>query len=799
MKRLFNFAVLSVISALSGSMAFAEVPNIRSFSPIGMERGKEVTVEVSGDELGEVHQVLFYSPGLEAKEIKSVDKKKVTFKVVASNEAECDLHAFRLVTKNGLSNLRLFSVSPLPSVDEKEGNNKFDEAQLIKLNSSVNGNVQSEDVDYFAVEVPQGEMISVELEGLRHNALNNMFDPFVAIYDDQGKELASNDDATLVQQDCVCGVIAPHNGRYIIEVRDASYAGSREALYRLHVGNFARPVAIYPAGGRPGELLKATCIDSIGNTWEESFQLPKDPTQKFKVWSNRGKVIPPSPNFLRVGVLDNVLEVEPNESFENLPVIESFPAAMNGCLQTPGDRDSFVFSAKKDQTLEFRLVARDILRSPVDGVVEVNKFKGGRLASNDDSGGPDSAFSFKAPEDGKYVVVVKNHLLKGGPQFVYRLEATPPTPKLTTNIKEQERYVSQTIVVPRGARMAVDVLLDRKNVSGDAQIVIPDLPPGLEQLAAVVNEKTNHVQLMLRAKPDAQNLGKLVNLTARIKNDKVDVVGYLDQRTQIVRGQNNRDVWGINSDKLAVSINEPVPFDIEVVQPQVPLVRDGTMPLLVKLKRNPGFTRSVRLKVLDAPPGVTASTSVAIAEGQNQVELPLTANGKASIGKWPVTILATTKVGDNSTVTIASEFIDVEIQDRLFDFEFTKTMAEVGKPAKVVIGVDLIREVNGKVEVEVVGAPPGTTVEQAKLPLAKDAKKLTYNLNIPATAKAGSYKTIACRGTVTSDQGVITQVNGTGEVQIDPPRPSAKDKKPVVSDKPLTRLEELRKQREEQK
>jgi hypothetical protein len=347
--------------------------------------------------------------------------------------------------------------------------------------------------------------------------------------------------------------------------------------------------------------------------------------------------------------------------------------------------------------------------------------------------------------------------------------------------------------------MAVDVLLDRKNIAGDAQIVIPDLPPGLEQLAAVVNEKTNHVQLMLRAKPDAKILGKLVDLSARIKTDKAEVVGHMDQRTQIIRGQNNRDVWGINSDKLAVTINDPVPFDIEVVQPQVPLVRDGTLPLIVKLKRVGDFKRAVRLKVLDAPPGVTASTSISIAEGQDQVELPLTANGKASIGNWPVTILATTKVGDNSTVTVASEFINIEIQDKLFDFEFSKTMAELGKPAKVIVGVDLTREVGGKVEVEVVGLPPGTTMEQTKLPLGKDAKKLTYTLTIPSTAKAGSFKTIACRGTVTSDKGVITQVNGTGEVQIDPPRPGAKDKKPVASDKPLTRLEELRKQREEQK
>ncbi len=277
---------------------------------------------------------------------------------------------------------------------------------------------------------------------------------------------------------------------------------------------------------------------------------------------------------------------------------------MNGCLQAPGDQDWFVFAAKKDQALEFRLIARSVIRSPLDGVVEVHKFDGGRLASNDDSGGgPDAAFSFKAPADGKYAVCVKDHLNKGGPHFSYRLEIEPPSPKLITTIKEQERYMSQTIPVPRGSRMAVDVLLDRKFVSGVTEIVIPDLPPGLEQVKAVVAENSNHAQLMLRAKSDASNVGKLVDLSARLKKDgdKEALIGHMDQRTQIVRGQNNRDVWGINSDKLAVAVLDPIAFDIEVVQPQVPLVRDGTMPLIVKAKRQPGFTRAIRLKVLDTP------------------------------------------------------------------------------------------------------------------------------------------------------------------------------------------------------
>jgi hypothetical protein len=267
-----------------------------------------------------------------------------------------------------------------------------------------------------------------------------------------------------------------------------------------------------------------------------------------------------------------------------------------------------------------------------------------------------------------------------------------------------------------------------------------------------------------------------------------------------VRGQNNRDVWGINSDKLAIGVTEPVGFDIEVVPPQVPLVRDGTMPLQLKIKRKPGFNQSIRVRLLETPPGVTASTSTTIPGDKDTAEIPLTANSKASLGSWPVTVLATSKMGDNSTVVIASEFVNVEIADRLFDFQFSKTMAEVGQPAKVKVAVKLLRPVDGKVEVEMVGLPPGTSMEKSKLPLAKDAQSLIYELKIPDNARPGLFKTIACRGLVSSDKGLITQVNGTGEVQIDVPRGEKGKAKSVASDdKPLSRLEELRKQREQSK
>jgi hypothetical protein len=800
--RFFSVGISSLTLAVGFALpVWAAKPDVKVISPIGLQRGTSIEVEMSGDQLGDAHQVMFYTPGIEATNIKAVDGNKIKMTVTASADADCDLHAFRVVTHTGLSNMRLMGVSPFPSVAEVEPNNDTGTPQLISMNSTVNGVVATEDTDYYVVEVPQGQMISVEVEGLRLANLNNLFDPFVAILDDHGNELARSDDAALVQQDCVCGAMAPEAGRYFIAVRDSSYGGSRESFYRLHVGSYARPLALLPSGGKPGELLKASCIDALGNIWEESFQLPSVKNDRFRVWSKRGDSTSPSPNFLRVNDCENVIESEPNDDYKSVPVIEKFPVALNGILQAENDQDWYVFSAKKDQTFEFRLFARSMIRSPVDGVIEVHKFDGGRVASNDDAGGgPDSALSFKASADGKYAVCIKDHLNRHGPYHVYRLEIEAPQAQLVTTVKEQERYLSQTIPIHRGSRMAVNVQLERKFVNGNAQIVIPDLPTGVVQTDAVVSENSNSVQLILKAAADAPIGGALVDLSARLKQVDKELVGHMNQRTQLIRGQNNRDVWGVNSDKLAVAVLDEIDFDIEVVAPKVPLVRDGSMGLVVKCKRKEGFTRAVSVRLLDTPSGVSASTAVSIPEGKDEVEIPITANSKASLGVFPLTVLATSKVDKNSTVTVASEFVSLEIADRIFDFQFAKTMAEQGKTSKILIGVNVKRPVDGKMEVEVVGAPPGTALKEAKLPLNKDTKKLTYVLDVPATARPGNFRTIICRGTVTSDKGVIMQVNGNGEVQID----VASNAKPgavvakAEADPQLTRLEQLRKQREEQ-
>lgn len=798
---------LFALFALQYRDAKAAAPEAVSMSLSGIQRGTSAEITISGARLGDAQSLMFFSPGLTASNITKIDDNNIKVTVAASADVTCDLHPFRIVTNTGLSNIRLLNVSALPSVGEVEPNSEFAAAQAIPYNSTVDGIVLNEDVDYFSVELKQGQLLNVELEGLRHSYMYDFFDPYVAVYDAKRFELAASDDSVFLQQDCLCSMVAPADGRYVIEVRESSFGGNERARYRLHVGGFPRPVAIVPSGGPPGQPLTATCIDLLGNQWQETFDMPAGESPSHRIWSKKEGLQAPSPNYVRAAAVPNVLESEPNADHNALATVSPVPVAFNGVLEVDKDRDFWAFEAKKDQQLEIRVHSRTPLRSNVDPTLQIYKIGGGALAGNDDSNGPDSYLSFKVPEDGKYALCVFDHLGRFGKHFAYRAEIQIQRPFVNTSVNEQERYVSQVVNVPRGARMALEANVLRGFVGGEATIVAADLPAGMTQADAICTPDLGTIPMLFRADAQAANAGKLVDLVATIPlSPEAKLKGGLQQRSMLVRGQNNVDVWGRTEDKLAVAIVDPAPFDIEVVQPQVPLVRRGSLDLRINAKRNPGFDKPINLRLLSAPPGLGFS-AVTIPGDQSTIILPITANEGAAIRKWPLVVMATIDSG-YGPVTIASEFVYVDITDSLFEFKFGKTMAEQGKPVDIVIETKLSRPVEGTVEIEILGVPPGTVATTPKVPLAPDATQTVFPLQIPVEVRAGNYKTIVCRATVTSDKGIITQVNGNGEIQIDvpiappattvvaaTPAPPVAAAAAAPAPKVLSRLEQLKQQR----
>ena len=773
-------------------------PVITRLTPPGFQRGTEVDWEIAGARIGDAKKLLFFSGGIEVLSLTPENDNKLKVRVKIPENCPPGLHAFRLATATGMSNLRYVGVSPLPQLKETEPNSDFAAPQALAIGNTVNGVVQNEDVDYYAGELAQNQAVTVELEGLRLNT--EFFDPFVAILDENRFEVARSDDASLLQQDCVCSVVAPKAGKYIIEVRESSFGGNDNCQYRLHVGEYPRPLAIVPGGGPPGETISATLIDASGKSWTESIALPSEPTNEFAYIASRDGKFAPSPNLLRVVRMPNAIESEPDSDPAKLTAHE-LPMAFNGALQEKGEVDWFKFKGKKDQQIEAVVWGRRTLRSPVDSYLEIHKVGVGRLTAADDSGGPDAVQAFKIPADGEYLISIRDHLNEGSPIHAYRIEVTAPTPSLSLEIAELQRYQAQTLEVPRGGRMAVMLSAQRKSFGSDLLLKLEHAPAGTELVNPKILANQVQVPMMIRAAADAPVDASLASLTAETVGNDLKLSGHLNQRTMLVRGQNNTDMWGHNADRASLVVCDESPFDIEVVQPKVPIVRNGATTLIVKATRKGDFKEAIRLRVLYAPPGLSASASIQIAADQTQAEIPVTANGNSAVGVYPITVLGRARVAKGGERQIASEFINLEVADSFFEFKFTKSVAEIGKPTSIGVALNVKRPPEGEALIELVGLPAGVKATEGPIALQGDAKSLVFPIEVAADARAGQFKTLVCKATIKRPDGQIVQNQGTGELQLDAPpaKPAAPaaavaatPKPAAPAAKPLTRLEQLR-------
>ena len=813
--------LLGCLALLSFPLAtFGATPSLGGISPRGAQRGTEAEFVFSGDRLSDAQEVLLYQPGLTVTKFEIVNTNQLKVKVKVAPDARLGEYSVRVRTLTGISDLRTLYVGTLPQVDEKEPNSDFASPQKIPLNVTVAGVVENEDVDYYLVEAKQGQRITAEAEGIRLGL--TLFDAYVSIMDANRFDLAASDDSALLLQDPVASVVAPKDGTYVVQVRESSYGGNGSCAYRLHVGTFPRPRMAYPAGGKAGEDLAVTFVGDVAGPIAQSVKLPAEPSARFGLFAEQNGQISPSPCFLRVSPFANVLEAEPNNDPSTATKAPGdLPLAFNGIIEKDKDADFFRFAAKKGQVLDVRVFAR-ALRSPLDPVLVIHDGKGNGLASNDDSGGPDSYLRFAVPADGEYVFQVYDHLLRGSADAVYRVEVAPVQPALALSIplvanNSQER---QTVVVPKGNRFATLVRATRADFGGEVTVTADGLPDGVTQASENVQPNLDVVPVVFEAAPTAKVGAKLIDLLGKPADPNVKLKSEFVQLADLVVGNNAVPFYQAKVEKLAVAVVEEAPFKLSVVQPKVPLVQNGQMMLKVVAERKPDFKGGIHLQMLFDPPGV-GSGQVDMPGDKSEALIPLNASGGAQVRKWKIAVLGSSErpaapapaagqpapapgtVPAAGPVWVSTQLAELEIAPPLVIGKIEMAATEQGKPAPVLCKLEPKTKFDGKGKLQLLGLPPNATVA-GEVEIAADAKEAIFNVNVDAKTPAGQHNQLACVLTVMKDgEPIVQTVSAGGVLRVDPPPPPKADApkpapQPVAQapakapEKVLSRLEKLR-------
>jgi hypothetical protein len=758
-------------------------PSFTQTIPAGGQRGAEVQVRLLGNRIDDAQEVLFYQPGISVTKIEQVKDKegkvndnevRVTFKIAP--DARLGEHALRIRTAGGLSPVQTFFVGTLPNVDEKEPNSEFDKAQKIDLNSTVEGRIESEDVDYYLVEAKKGQRLAVEVEGIRLGYM--LLDPYVAIQQMDGKVLAENDDSALFVQDPVISTVAPEDGNYIVQVRESSYGGGGRSYYRAHIGSFPRPLAAYPAGGKVGDNIKVKFLGDATGEFEHEVKLPSAPNEKNGLEVKKDNLVAPSALPFRVSPFPNVLEAEPNNEHKQATATDLYaPVALNGVLAEKGDVDFFRFKAKKGQNFDVNFYARRI-GSSLDPVLNIYDGNGKSIAGNDDSGGgADAYIRFNVPEDGEYVIRVADHLDRGGPAHVYRVELAEVQDNLVLSVPYVNRNDSQTrqaMVIHRGNHFSTIISADRNNFRGDLEFHTKNLPPGVMLHADVMPGNQNQFLLVFEAKSDAPIGGGVGELLARVveKDSKRDVQTIRRQPLDLVMAApNNQVYYNTSVDGLAVAVAEEAPFRVRIEQSKAPIAQYGNKDLKIVVERNEGFDENVTVEFPYRPPGIGATSRITVNKDQKEAAYPISANANAETRSWKVAVLAYARV-KGGTASISSPLADLEVVPRYTLGKIEGATAERGKSVKVVCKLEQKESFDGKAKIELLGLPSNTTAEAKEI--TKDSAEVEFDVVTTEKSPTGMHKQLFCRITVTKNGEPVEHTVATGGMlRIDAPKAPA--------------------------
>ena len=324
----------------------------------------------------------------------------IIVKLKIAPDAKPGLRLLRLVRNNFLaSNPLPFYIDPFPVVLEPflpvppQKRRKYE----FTFPAVINGQIMPGETDVWHFKAQKGERLVFQtfarsMIPFMGDCVPGYFQCLLDLRDSSGNRVAFADDNGFDPDPVLCCTI-PEDGEYALHVRDSLYRGRADFVYRIRAYR-----------GDPPEF---------------KIQPPdlKLPVKKIAAPAKSLKV--------------------------------DFPVLIQGCIAKPGQQDSFVIHARKDQTIVGEVFARR-QGSRLDSRLTVFGPDGKKAAFNDDYkrflAGPilqhtDSYLCFRAPQTGDYTFVIADTAGNGSRNHSYFLRIDQPRPSFNLYVTGSYKMV----------------------------------------------------------------------------------------------------------------------------------------------------------------------------------------------------------------------------------------------------------------------------------------------------------------------------------------------------------------------
>lgn len=624
---------LLVLLCVAGRADAAErQPHIGYVYPAGGRQGTSFELRIGGEDVYGSTSALVSGEGVTARVIDSerplagkADKPKkkpgqaaiaevVTLAITIAKDAELGEREICLATPTGVSNKLFFHVGQLREVLEAEPNNRRPTAfRLPPLPVVVNGQILPGDVDQFRFSAERGQHLVIEADARAlipylADAVPGWFQPLLTLYDAEGKELECVDHFKF-NQDPVLLFDVPEGGDYFLAIRDSLYRGREDFVYRVRIGELPFITSVFPLGGRRGG--KPVTVKLLGKNLpasSTSVELNRDADTAAARFLSvvKGGLVSNRVAFA-IGDLPEVLA---NASSEGKGQKVTPPVVINGCIRSPGERESFRFKGTAGQAISIEVRARR-LGSPLDSYVVLLARHGKKIAENDDvkdaaegllTHEADSRLLCTLPEDGIYTVRIFDTQGKGGEDYAYRLRVSAPIPDFDL------RVTPAALSLPKGGTVTLTVhAIRRDGFNGEIRLSLDErLTPCLSLDGAVIPEGADVARVTVTASRDTPAGTLVAGLRGTASVDGKTVSHPAVAAEDLMQAFLYRHLVPFSEETLIVTERE-TPF---AVSPRISAGRLSLSPgtevsFQVNATRSPGYDGPIRLQLVDPPKGIT--------------------------------------------------------------------------------------------------------------------------------------------------------------------------------------------------
>jgi hypothetical protein len=811
--------VLAVVATTGQDQARAQLPatRISAIFPAGAKQGSQFDLTITaGTDLEGVNRLWFSHPGITATQKTQMVEGKPEpqpvanqFQVTIGADVPPGMYEVRAIGTYGISNPRALSVGDRGEIVEIEPNQTARQATEISVGSWVNGRIEpAKDIDFFRFQAKAGQRLIIDAWAER---IDSRMDATVDLYDAQGRLVKSVRDFN--HHDALVDFRVPADGEYRLRVYDFQYRGGADYFYRIGLSTAPYIDFIYPPAGLPGTKSGFTVygrnlpggspseLTIDGQPLEQlnvEMELPADATQRQRL-NFESLVEPPSagldginyrltspagtsnPALITFATAPIVLEQEPQDDTAQDVAV---PCECVGQFARPGDRDTFRFTAKKDEVYWIEVYSQR-LGAPTDPLLvvqQVTKNDKGQeevkeLKAEDDAsanvGGQsfntstgDPLFRLACPADAEYRVTVSDLYAeaRGNPRMLYRLAIRHEQPDFRLvaipdfPINGQAAPNLWTNFLRKGGTDTLRVLALRQDgFAGEITVFVEGLPQGLTCPPATIGPGQPGTVLVISAAETAPDWVGAIRVSGKAKIGATEVVREARPATVMAAVANQRGIARLARD-LALAVGQSAPYLLTCGATQLDVLQSQWIVVPLKATRRGDFAGALALTAVGIPGGVQ-NEAVNLAADQTELSLYLFAQSDAVPGKCTIYVSSATQVpftknADGSdkkplAVVDASTPLDINIAPGpLVLAPKVPNNGNVKQGATLEIPVQITRRNGfaGPVTLDLF-LPPGTSgVQAAAVTVAADQNEGKLTVQAAADAAEGARAHVAVRG-----------------------------------------------------